>query len=282
MIKTTILVADNDEEYRATLTEFLEREDYRVLQAASPIEAKQLLEENHVDLAILDLRLENDKDPKDRSGLDMAKQVAPTIPKIILTGFPDTETLREALGIVDRDLPPATRYIYKSEGMANVRQAVNESLTVAKRLRRSINVASEQITSDYEDVHRHTKWDNWTSRIVAVLGIGVIFTGTFLALNGRVEVGIASAIAGLIAQGITYLFFKRLDAANERLDRYHLELLQVQRFEILLAACGELSLQQENASKEKIIQRAMEHWLSAHAPQIQSPAIKAESQEGQP
>lgn len=281
-MKTVILVADNNEEFRSTLAEFLERSNYKVWQAASPIEARQVLEEKRVDLAILDLRLEDDKDPNDRSGLDIAKQVAPTIPKIILTGFPDMETLREALSIVDQDLPPATRYIYKLEGMANVRQAVNDSLTVTKRLRRSINVASEQIISDYEDVHRHTKWDNWTSRIVAVLGIGVIFTGTVLALKGSVEVGIASAIAGLVAQGITYLFFKRLDAANERLDKYHLELLEGQRFETLLAACGELPVQQENASKEKMIQKAMEHWLSAHAPQIQSPAIKAESQEGQP
>jgi len=88
MAKATILFADNDVDFLKTRSEFLEREGYLVVPATSPTEAWRKLKTGGIDLAIVDVRLVNDDDEKDTSGLTLAKEVAHSVPKIILTGFP--------------------------------------------------------------------------------------------------------------------------------------------------------------------------------------------------
>jgi hypothetical protein len=59
--------------------------------AFDPAEAKRILEQGNIDLAIIDIRLMDDNDEKDISGLVVAKETAPSIPKIILIRFPAFE-----------------------------------------------------------------------------------------------------------------------------------------------------------------------------------------------
>ena len=85
----TVLFADNDHDFLNTRAEFLENAGYRVLKAYTLAQARQLLAEAHVHLATLDIRMENDDDEKDVSGLTLAKDPAfRPIPKIMLTNFP--------------------------------------------------------------------------------------------------------------------------------------------------------------------------------------------------
>src|SRR5258706_10680507 len=115
-----ILVADNDSEFRETRASFLRDEGYEVFTASDPTQARRCLEQGNIDLAILDIRLENDDDEHDLSGLRLAKESAsliPTIvasgylekwiPTIILTNFPKYEEVREALAPKVGGLPPA-------------------------------------------------------------------------------------------------------------------------------------------------------------------------------
>jgi len=120
-----VLFADNDAFFLTTRAEFLEKAGYQVWQAPSLAEAKRLLQEGHIHLAILDIRLENDDDEKDVSGLTLAKDPAyRSIPKIILTGFPSYEHVREALGPVLDGLPPALDFVSKAEGPERLIDAV--------------------------------------------------------------------------------------------------------------------------------------------------------------
>jgi CheY-like chemotaxis protein len=125
---TTILFADNDPEFLKTRAEFLRQEGYQVIPALNPTEARRLLERGEMNLAILDIRLENDDDEKDISGLILAREVGHSIPKIILTGFPCHDHVREALGPQLRGLPAAVDFVAKQEGPEALLRAVRGTL----------------------------------------------------------------------------------------------------------------------------------------------------------
>ncbi len=126
--KATILFADNDPDFLATRREFLERAGYTVIPASNPTEARQKLEIGGIDLAILDIRLENDDDERDTSGLMLAKRVARAIPKIILTDFPTFDYVREALRPQLDGLPVAVDFIMKKEGVTALLSTVEDVL----------------------------------------------------------------------------------------------------------------------------------------------------------
>lgn len=127
MPKATILFADNDPDFLRTRSEFLEQEGYLVVPAADPTEARRKLEVGGIDLAILDIRLVDDDDEKDVSGLTLAKEVARTVPKIILTGFPSYEYVREALRPQLDGLPAAVGFVAKQEGTEALLDAIGRA-----------------------------------------------------------------------------------------------------------------------------------------------------------
>ena len=114
MTQATILFADNDRDFLDTRSEFLEAEGYTVLKAYCLEEARDILDHRQVQLAILDIRLTDDADAGDISGLELAQEAAyNSLPKIMLTGFPNVEAVRIALRPVVNQLPPAVDYISK-------------------------------------------------------------------------------------------------------------------------------------------------------------------------
>ena len=124
-----ILLADNVPEFLDTRAEFLELGGFRVLRAYSLEQARQLLAEARVQLAILDIRLVDDDDDKDTSGLTLAKDPAyRSVPKIMLTGFPTYEAVREAMGPSVEGLPPAVNFLSKKEGPEAMIDAVRRAL----------------------------------------------------------------------------------------------------------------------------------------------------------
>lgn len=155
MPKPIILFADNDDDFLKTRAEFLRQEGYHVIEAANSTEARQRLEAGGIDLAILDIRLENDDNERDLSGLFLAKEMAdriPTIvtsgflqelvPTIILTGFPSYEAVREALAPRVGGLPAAVDFVAKQEGPEALLVAIRRALSASKRRQAEI-LASE-------------------------------------------------------------------------------------------------------------------------------------------
>ncbi len=124
-----ILVADNKEESLTTYGEYLENHGYIVHKASSPEEARYLLENTRLHFAILDLRLERDEDEKDKSGLQIAKQAARSVPKMILTNFPAYQDVVEVMKQDVHHLQPAVEFLDKrTTKLADLATAVAEAL----------------------------------------------------------------------------------------------------------------------------------------------------------
>lgn len=116
MKRVKILLADNDRDFLKTRQEILESEGYEVITASNPEEAMNKLEHDSIGLAIVDLRLRDDSDDKDLSGLMIIKKVAPQVPKILLTAHATVEVTRRALKSYFDDSPVAVDIITKGEG----------------------------------------------------------------------------------------------------------------------------------------------------------------------
>ena len=131
-----ILLLDNDPDFLNTRAEFLDQAGYRVLKAYTLEEARQLLAEARIHLAILDIRIvDDDDDERDTSGLILAKDPAfRPIPKIMLTGFPSYQYVREALGPALDGLPPAVDFLSKQEGPEAMIQAVEQAFAQHVRI----------------------------------------------------------------------------------------------------------------------------------------------------
>ena len=92
--KKTILVVDDDKSILRTFTRILQKSGYIIDVAETGKEAMEKTENNHFDLALVDIRL------PDMDGTDLLaklkKQLQHTV-KIMITGFPSLETGVKAL-----------------------------------------------------------------------------------------------------------------------------------------------------------------------------------------
>jgi DNA-binding NtrC family response regulator len=88
----TVMVVDDDSNILAAFEDFLRREHCLMLAAASAEEALKKLEDHHVDLLVTDVRL------KLQSGVTFLLKIRgslPSLPIIVITGYPDIVTEKE-------------------------------------------------------------------------------------------------------------------------------------------------------------------------------------------
>jgi CheY-like chemotaxis protein len=131
MPKATILLADNDSNFAEVRTEILRIKGYQVSIALTPAQAKEIVEQGGIDLVILDIRLTDDSNVRDKSGLVVAKEIDPAIPKIIMTGYPAHEFVQEALSFKDGH-PLAVDFLAKTEGPDALLAAIESALQQKK------------------------------------------------------------------------------------------------------------------------------------------------------
>ncbi len=229
MAKATILFADNDPDFSKARVETLEAEGYQVLLATNPTEARRLLEQNGLDLAILDIRLVDDGDEKDTSGLTIAKEVALSVPKIILTDYPSVDAVREALRSQLHGLPPAVDFLEKRAGteamIASVRRSI--AVHVKKKPKRVIFNLSEHMEKDYEETRKQAFLTHRIRLVLIVVGSVVIISGAVGVVMGQTTAGVLSVVSGTMVEALAGLFSKLSEEANKRMDRYHKELLEL-------------------------------------------------------
>jgi DNA-binding response OmpR family regulator len=125
--KGVILIVDNDPEFLDSLNLFLELKGYTVYTADNPVNAKRLLADKLIHLAVIDVRLIDDRDEDDWSGLHLAAEAAPAVPKIILTG----RRYKNPAELVLRVLRPdkrghvlASDFVFKKEGPEKLLEAI--------------------------------------------------------------------------------------------------------------------------------------------------------------
>ena len=120
----TILLVDNEAHVRKSTGRLLETKGYRIFTAATADVARRILDQERISLAIIDIRLMDDDDPNDVSGLDLAAGLDPHVAKIILTGFRTEEHIRRALIGYLNQVAPAQDVIRKQDGPAALLQAI--------------------------------------------------------------------------------------------------------------------------------------------------------------
>jgi hypothetical protein len=78
--------------------------------------------------AIVDLRLIDDKDEADLSGLALIKRAAPEVPKILLTGYPTVEVTRRALRSNIEGISAAVDVVSKHDPVDSFLRAVEQAV----------------------------------------------------------------------------------------------------------------------------------------------------------
>jgi DNA-binding response OmpR family regulator len=141
MEKGTILLADNLTRALETRAEFLQKAGYRVIKAGTYDEVLQHLSDSWVHLAVLDMRLVDDNDTEDESGLELAEnEKFRAIPKIILTGFPTYASVREALTPFPDGTPKAVAFLAKEEGLDALLEAIEATFRTHVRRDRDLKI----------------------------------------------------------------------------------------------------------------------------------------------
>lgn len=114
-----ILVAEDDPEMRALLTDELTDEGYEVIQAEDGQEAAYKITHQGVDLLITDIRMPH------VGGLDLLstiKEFCPSTPVIVVTAFGDELSFHEAYE------KGASEYISKPFRILDLKNAVKQAL----------------------------------------------------------------------------------------------------------------------------------------------------------
>ena len=188
-----VLFADNDRAFLDGRSEFLD-EDYQVFKAYNPGEVERLLEQENIHLAILDLRLVNDNDERDNSGILLAKdEQFRRIPKIILTGFPTYEAVLEAVGPIIGSEPIVLAFLAKKEGP---------------------NALIEKVKSAFENVVRI----NWKLQVVwDEMGL-LSFPYLVLLLENSLDLALLTARSDELRDLFRKLFFKEEQISIFRLN----------------------------------------------------------------
>ena len=96
MARPSVLLVENDERFRETVCDVLERAGYKVKQARTPLEAQSEAKDSHFAAAVVDVRLLNENDRFDWSGLKLARKLGEQMPVVILTAYDDATDIERA------------------------------------------------------------------------------------------------------------------------------------------------------------------------------------------
>ena len=89
-----VLVIDDDTGVRELMRRFLEAEHYRVCLASDGAEGLAWLNRESVNLILLDLKMPGMNGPQ---FLSRCREANPILPVIVITGYPDSDLMMEAL-----------------------------------------------------------------------------------------------------------------------------------------------------------------------------------------
>lgn len=129
---TTVLVVDDNPEHRKDYAEFVESWGYAPVVAQGDgqqliADAEQLAARARCPIAIVDMRLIEDKDPNDKSGLELIRRLRYTR-SIVLTSFGTTRTTVQALQEYG-----AADFVDKAEDPDDLRLALERLATELRR-----------------------------------------------------------------------------------------------------------------------------------------------------
>jgi DNA-binding NtrC family response regulator len=127
--KTKVLVIDDEEVVRRSLTRALGREDCKVEQAASPSVGLKAMDQQAFDVVLLDLRM------PEMDGVEVLgriKQRWPETEVVVITGYPAVETAKQAMRLGAYD------YLAKPLGCDEVAHVTHRAMQHKRWAMRSV------------------------------------------------------------------------------------------------------------------------------------------------
>lgn len=290
-----ILLADNLRVFMDVRREFLEHAGYKVVTADNPVDAERLLERGGLDLAILDIRLMNDDDPEDKSGLALAMKYGPSIPIILLTGYPTWEDVKTALGRDLDGLSRAVDFISKEEGpivmiqavkltlsnpqlklnvmqefTADSSQALHEKLNAtgpvetSEKFHASLERTENELLKYREKIIRESKKYQRTAIWTGIAVLGMIALGAILVYFNILPLAALSGAAGIITEVISVLFINRAVQAAKLVDGNYQKLQEFYEARHLLSICDTIMQQSKrDDAKRLIIEKLLGTWFKS-------------------
>ena len=290
----TILMADNLQDFLDVRKEFLQREGYKVILANNPRDAENLLRQGGADLAILDIRMIDDGDPEDTSGLDLAQKFGRSVQIIMLTGYPNWEQVKIALGQDINGLIPAVDFISKEEGPqvmiqavkmtlehprlktnvlqefnAESSQALHETLQrgipadTSDKVQRILDRTERELTKYRKETAQQSTNNQKIAIIMGVVGMIVILIGAILAFLELTSLAVVSGVASLVSEAISVLFINRAARSARQVDQIYVELLEIFKSSHLISICDTIdnkTIQEE--AKFLIVKTLTGKWFS--------------------
>lgn len=299
MNQRRLLVVDDKSDERATLTQCLEGEGFEVLQAGTPGEAVVVAGRERLDGAVIDLRLINEYDDKDFSGIALAKQLDSGLPKIIYTSFPTYEAVRRAMGPDLDGIPAAVGFVSKldDEGLPALLTAVRIALSPTEspltrkfmqsfgvkapaalhhrmrevgpeetgaRVRQSLeDVTAELIHWREAESLRASQWHR-VGLVAGWVALALVTVTAVLLLMHSVDGGLLSLIATGISTLTHNVYSTKEREAHNRIRRSYNELERVNRAANMLIICQSLPARDRVVYLKKILDQMLnEKWLSS-------------------
>jgi DNA-binding NarL/FixJ family response regulator len=134
-----VLLADNEDSVLRSIGRTLTNAGHFVLAARSVQQAKEILAEERVHAIVVDIRLEDDSDEDDVSGLELAAEVDGVVGKVITTGFDLSQRAIDRIwGSITSKINPGPLYVNKFDEpekfVATVNRALREQVRISPDL----------------------------------------------------------------------------------------------------------------------------------------------------
>ena len=181
--KGTLLIVDDEDGPRQSLRVIF-KEDYNILMAVDGPSAIKLAQGQHIDVAILDIRMSG------MSGLEVLerlKYVDPEIEVVMMTAFETTDTMRQALRL------RACDYINKPFDIATMRAAVAEAMRrrtlegeIHNNAEKLQTLLSELQDQKMEEQMAKTRGEIYASIIHDINGPLTVISGFVQLMNQRI------------------------------------------------------------------------------------------------
>jgi CheY-like chemotaxis protein len=260
---TAILIADNAPYWLKQMSIVVQNYGFSVVSAHNPNEALTILGRHEADIAVLDLRLEDDTDDHDVTGLNVAEQTDRMIPKIIVSDYANISDAAEKLRIDIQGFPGIVDFVKKDRIETSLIPSIERAMKIRQTwLAMAQSTVSNHLYQDYKDARRDARFHYLVSML---LSVGFAFPLVFGAfkLHGNGSWSVLFAVMGiLIAEVTNYLFGRKLEFLNQRVERFHAELLQTNRFEQLLEASYNIKDERSReAFKIELFNSAANQWL---------------------
>ncbi|HEY5838425.1 MAG TPA: response regulator [Pyrinomonadaceae bacterium] len=267
---SAILVADNDPHWLNVMCGLLAPAQHTLIRATSPSEALAALSEQRVDLAVLDLRLKDNANDYDISGFKVAKDSDHSIPKIIVSHFKSEREFADAYPAAfkmdENARPIIVDYVQKGELETKLLPSVQNALKIKVTWSSaSQSKIAQLLHGDYETARWDAKMHYLISSAISVIFALIFFWGAYRlhSANEHSATPLILLIIGVFVAEITnYLFGRKLEFLHHRVERYHDELLQTERFGQLLAMADSISDEKaREVYKFELFMAATSEWI---------------------